>query len=75
MESHWALLKRGYDGVYPHMSEKHLPGYVVEFEGRHNNRPRDTVEQMGNLVRGAEGKRLRYADLIGPKETRQPRML
>ena len=24
MESHWAALKRGYDGVYHHMSEKHL---------------------------------------------------
>ena len=75
MESHWASLKRGYEGVYHHMSEKHLDRYVVEFEGRHNDRPSDTINQMGLLVRGAEGKRLRYADLIGPKETRNPRML
>ena len=36
IESHWALLKRGYVGVYHWMSEKHLNRYVGEFEGRHN---------------------------------------
>ena len=45
MESHWAALKRGYDGVYHHMSAKHLPRYVTEFEGRHNRRPLDTADQ------------------------------
>ena len=38
MESHWAALKRGYAGVYHHMSAKHLPRYVTEFAGRHNSR-------------------------------------
>ena len=66
MESHWAMLKRGYDGVYHHMSEKHLDRYVVEFEGRHNHRPLDTAEQMATMARGADKKRLRYSDLIGP---------
>ena len=64
MESHWAMLKRGYDGVYHHMSEKHLDRYVVEFEGRHNHRPLDTAEQMATIARGADRKQLRYADLI-----------
>ena len=64
MESHWAALKRGYDGVYHHMSAKHLPRYVVEFEGRHNRRPFDTADQMAQMAKGADGKRLRYADLI-----------
>ena len=75
MESHWAALKRGYDGVYHHMSVKHLSRYVVEFEGRHNQRPLDTQDQMATMAANSAGKRLRYADLIGPKETRQPRML
>ena len=75
IESHWALLKRGYVGVYHQMSAKHLPRYVGEFEGRHNARPFDTIEQMVRMVIGSEGKRLRYADLIGPADTRQPRML
>ena len=64
IESFWAALKRGYHGTYHHMSVKHLGRYVGEFEGRHNDRPADTVDQMGHMVRGMEGKRLRYEDLI-----------
>ncbi len=75
IESHWALLKRGIVGTYHHLSEKHLDRYVTEFEGRHNNRRLDTVDQMASMAANTEGKRLRYADLIGDKNTRQPRML
>ena len=64
MESFWSLLKRGYIGIYHWMSNKHLDRYVAEFEGRHNNRPSDTLTQMANLVRGCIGKRLRWVDLI-----------
>ena len=70
MESFWAMLKRGYQGVYHQFSAKHLHRYVGEFEGRHNARPMDTAEQMAEIVRGMIGKRLRYADLIGPEYTR-----
>ena len=75
MESHWAMLKRGYDGVYHQFSVKHLHRYVGEFEGRHNVRPMDTAEQMMALAQGSIGKRLRYEDLIGPVESRNPEML
>ena len=75
MESHWATLKRGIDGVYHHISVKHLGRYVGEFEGRHNVRPMDTAEQMTALAQGSVGKRLRYEDLIGPIESRNPEML
>ena len=64
IESHWAMLKRGHDGVYHHFSTKHLGRYVGEFAGRHNKRPLDTAEQMAAMVTGGEGRRLRYADLI-----------
>ena len=64
MESHWAALKRGYDGVYHQMSAKHLHRYVTEFEGRHNRRPLDTVDQMAGMAKGGEGKQLRYQDLV-----------
>ena len=70
MESFWASLKRGYDGVYHQMSAKHLDRYVKEFEGRHNSRPLDTAEQMGRMADAADGKRLQYQDLIGPPESR-----
>ena len=64
MESHWASLKRGYDGVYHQMSAKHLHRYVTEFQGRRNRRPLDTVDQMARMAKGAEGKQLRYQDLV-----------
>ena len=63
LESFWATLKRGYHGVHHHMSPKHLNRYVQEFAGRHNIRPMDTIDQMGAIVRGMAGKRLRYDDL------------
>ena len=65
LESHWALFKRAIDGTYHHISVKHLPRYVLESEGRHNARPLDTEEQMLGLVKGAVGKRLTYAGLVG----------
>ena len=63
IESFWALLKRGYHGTYHHMSGKHLDRYVGEFSGRHNDRKRDTIDQMSSIAQGMVGKRLRYTDL------------
>ena len=64
IESFWAMLKRGYQGVYHHMSPQHLQRYVNEFAGRHNIRNQDTIEQMQNVVAGLIGKRLLWKDLI-----------
>ena len=64
IESFWGLFKRGLHGTYHHVSVKHLGRYTTEFAGRHNDRPSDTVNQMAHMVRGSEGKRLRYEDLI-----------
>ena len=64
IESFWATLKRGYHGTFHHISEKHINRYVGEFAGRHNDRPKDTLDQMQAIVRGLVGKRLQYRDLI-----------
>lgn len=64
LESFWSMLKRGHDGIYHKMSPKHLHRYTTDFEGRHNDLPLDTLDQMGAMVRGVDDKRLRYEDLI-----------
>ena len=64
MESFWSLLKRGINGTFHHLSQKHLHRYISEFSGRHNMRDMDTVDQMATLARGMVGKRLRYRDLV-----------
>ena len=46
IESFWSMFKRGYHGTFHHVSEKHLGRYVTEFSGRHNDRKRDTIDQM-----------------------------
>ena len=75
IESFWATLKRAHHSTYHHFSGKHLGRYIAEFAGRHNMRPLDTAAMMGQLVRMSVGKQLRYSDLIGPRITRQPKLI
>ena len=64
IETFWAMLKRGYYGIYHKISPKHPDRHVTEFVGRHNERERDTVDHMRGVVRGMQSNRLSYDDLI-----------
>ena len=66
IESVWAVLKRGFHGTYHHWSVKHLPRYVDEFSFRLNegNVRVDTIDRLGAMIQGANGRRLTYKGLV-----------
>lgn len=51
--------------VYHHVREKNVDRYVYVFSARYYNCTSDAIDQMQEMIRGMEGKRLRYQDLIG----------
>ena len=67
IEGFWAEIKRSFVGVHHSMSPKHLQKYVKEHTGRFNNRNLPLEDPMGNVVRGGNGKRLRYKELVDGK--------
>ena len=62
IESFWAILKRGYYGIYHQWSFKHLQRYINEFALRHNTQ--NDVEKLSYTILNGIGKRLTYKDLI-----------
>jgi transposase-like protein len=64
IESFWALLKRGYYGVYHYMSPKHLHRYVDEFANRQNTVEFSTMDFITLTIDRMAGRRLNYQELI-----------
>jgi len=62
IESFWAVLKRGYYGIYHQWSFKHLQRYVNEFALRHNIQ--DDIERLSYTILSGIGKKLSYKELI-----------
>lgn len=65
VESSFALLKRGVMGSFHHVSKKHLPRYLAEFDFRWNHRKSTDGQRTVAALKKAEGKRLAYKQ---PKE-------
>jgi transposase-like protein len=68
IESVWAVLKRGYYGIYHHFTMKHMQRYVDEFSFRlsvHGNCKVHTLDRIAALLDRTVGKRLTYKSLIG----------
>ena len=63
MENYFSIMKRGINGVYHHVSQKHLRRYLGEFDFRYNERAGLGVndsERMDKALAGITGKRLTY---------------
>jgi transposase-like protein len=62
IESVWAVLKRGLNGVYHQVSTKHLHRYVDEFAFRLNEGDvkRHTLQRLDSFIDAVAGKRLTY---------------
>jgi transposase-like protein len=65
IESVWAVLKRGLNGVYHQVSVKHLGRYVDEFSFRLNDGDvkRHTIERLNSFVDAVAGKRITWKEL------------
>jgi transposase-like protein len=63
-ESYFSLLKRGVVGTFHHISKKHMPRYLAEFDRRWNTRKQTDQERMEGIIASAEGKRLQYRERI-----------
>ncbi len=63
IENFWSQLKRGINGIYHHVSEKHLERYLDEYANRYNTREL-TSQQRFEIFLGQSESRLTYISLI-----------
>lgn len=63
-ESFWSHLKRGINGIYHHVSAKHLQRYCDEYSYRWNTRELTDGERFEDWFNHLNGKRLTYSNLI-----------
>ena len=64
-EGYFSLLKRGINGVYHHVSQRHLKRYLAEFDFRYSNRVKLGIGDAARADRaldGVKGRRLMYMD-------------
>lgn len=63
IENFWSTLKRGINGIYHHVSEKHLERYLDEYANRYNTRNLTSQERF-ELFLGQSESPLSYKKLI-----------
>ncbi len=63
-ESFWSHLKRGVDGIYHHVSAKHLQKYCDEYSYRWNTKDMTDGERFKDWFSNINSKRLMYKSLI-----------
>ena len=63
-ESYHSLLKRGIIGAFHHISDKHIPRYLAEFDRRWNTRKDSDGQRTVAILSTAFSKRLTYRDVV-----------
>ncbi len=64
IESFWALLKRGYYGIFHWMSAKHVHRYLAEFEARWSMKDMSGSQRLDTMLEFTPCRRLTYKGLI-----------
>lgn len=64
VESFFATVKRGLNGIYHAVSKEHLHRYMAEFEFRYNNRQLEDGQRITAAIQASEGKRLLYREPV-----------
>jgi hypothetical protein len=66
IESVWAVLKRGFYGIYHSFSQKHLQRYINEFTYRLNegNVRAQTMDRIEAILRRTNDKRFTYRQIV-----------
>jgi hypothetical protein len=62
-ENYFSQLKRSIDGTYHHVSVKHLPRYLDEFDFRYSTCKMSDGERLQKMVDQSAGRRLTYKPL------------
>ncbi|HEX9450427.1 MAG TPA: IS1595 family transposase [Burkholderiales bacterium] len=65
VESFFAIVRRGIDGIYHSVSKEHLHRYLAEFSFRYSNRDLADGQRTQLAIKMAQGKRLMYRTPIG----------
>jgi transposase-like protein len=63
-ESYHSLLKRGIIGAFHHISDKHTPRYLAEFDRRWNTRKQRDGQRALGVIESAVGRRLTYRETV-----------
>ena len=56
IESYFAIVKRGLNGTFHHVSPRHLKRYIGEFDFRYNNRKVKDSDTSINAILATKGK-------------------
>ncbi|MFP4512107.1 MAG: IS1595 family transposase [Acidimicrobiales bacterium] len=63
-EGYFSQLKRSIDGTHHHVSRKHLPRYLAEFDFRYSTHEISDTQRMRTLVDRVGGRRLTYRPVL-----------